>query len=290
MDPPTSAEEPLTAGHARGRAEEKPGAVFSREGGTQVSEEYDRRIGRAGDLAEAHPSAREILLFYRKIAEFQKSARARMAPVRGLHEGPDVDLLLPLVPPLLALIATWGPALLAEQSRELSAASPASWRAMLDTYWQEGAAGPAIFAHALLGLYAECLAAQGDLSPPAGENAICRCPRCHRLPIVGVLREQDYGARRSMICSLCSTEWSLARLLCPFCREDAAEKLSVYTAETFPHIRVEACHTCRAYLKTVNLTVNGLAVPLVDEIAALTLDLWAQEQGYSKPARNLLGM
>jgi len=56
------------------------------------------------------------------------------------------------------------------------------------------------------------------------------------------------------------------------------------------HMRVEACETCKTYIITVDLTKNGLAVPLVDELAAIPLDLWAQEQGYSKLQPNLLGM
>ena len=33
---------------------------------------------------------------------------------------------------------------------------------------------------------------------------------------------------------------------------------------------------------------NGLAVPVVDEIAAIPLDLWAQGRGYSKLQVNLM--
>ena len=39
-----------------------------------------------------------------------------------------------------------------------------------------------------------------------------------------------------------------------------------------------------------DLTKNGLANPLVDELASVPLDLWAQEHGYAKVCPNLLGM
>ena len=39
----------------------------------------------------------------------------------------------------------------------------------------------------------------------------------------------------------------------------------MYTAEQLPHVRIEACETCRVYVKSVDLTRNGLAVPEVDE-------------------------
>ena len=56
------------------------------------------------------------------------------------------------------------------------------------------------------------------------------------------------------------------------------------------HVRVEACDTCRTFLKSVDLTKNGLAVPEVDEVATLALDFWAAEHGYAKLQLNLLGM
>jgi formate dehydrogenase maturation protein FdhE len=39
---------------------------------------------------------------------------------------------------------------------------------------------------------------------------------------------------------------------------------------------VDACDSCRRYLKNVDLVRLGLAVPLVDEIAAAALDAWVK--------------
>ena len=58
----------------------------------------------------------------------------------------------------------------------------------------------------------------------------------------------------------------------------------------WPHVRVEECRACQTYIKTVDLRTNGLAVPLVDEIASVELDLWAREQGMVKLQRNVLGL
>ena len=44
------------------------------------------------------------------------------------------------------------------------------------------------------------------------------------------------------------------------------------------------------YLKTVDLTRQGNAVPLVDEVAGAPLDLWAREHGYHKIELNLIGL
>jgi formate dehydrogenase maturation protein FdhE len=42
-------------------------------------------------------------------------------------------------------------------------------------------------------------------------------------------------------------------------------------------------------LKSVDLTVEGLAVPVVDEIATAPLDLWALDRGYKKLQQNVMG-
>jgi FdhE protein len=105
-----------------------------------------------------------------------------------------------------------------------------------------------------------------------------------------VLRGEGDGAKRSLICSLCSTEWDFRRLLCPSCGEESPDKLPVYTAAEVPYVRIEACDTCHMYIKAVDLSKNGLAVPVVDELATPSLNLWAEEHGYTKVQLNLLGM
>ena len=52
----------------------------------------------------------------------------------------------------------------------------------------------------------------------------------------------------------------------------------------------EECGSCRTYVKAIDLREVGLAVPVVDELASIDLDLWAVEQGLSKLHTNLLGM
>ena len=108
--------------------------------------------------------------------------------------------------------------------------------------------------------------------------------------MAGMLRPSGQSARRSLVCGLCLAEWSWPRILCPACGENAFEKLAVYRAEEFPLARVEACDTCKVYLKTIDLSVDGRAVPVVDEMAAVVLDLWAKKNRYSKLRVNLLRM
>jgi len=115
-----------------------------------------------------------------------------------------------------------------------------------------------------------------------------RCPVCDGAPVVGVLREEGHGARRRLVCGLCFTEWDYLRVVCVKCGEQRFEALPVFSAEQFPHARVDACDTCRSYLKTIDATKDGRVVPVVDDLATIALDLWAQEQGYTRIRSNLM--
>ena len=115
------------------------------------------------------------------------------------------------------------------------------------------------------------------------------CPRCESLPLLGVLRPESDGAKRFLTCSFCLHEWESRRIFCASCGEEDEKKLPVYVAEQFPHIRVECCDTCKFFLRTADLLKEGHAVPLVDDLAAVPLALWAHEHGYSRIAPNLLG-
>jgi len=57
----------------------------------------------------------------------------------------------------------------------------------------------------------------------------------------------------------------------------------------FPHLRIAACATCRRYLIEVDMERDARAVPEVDELAALPLDLYAADEGLTKVTPNLMG-
>ena len=115
-----------------------------------------------------------------------------------------------------------------------------------------------------------------------------RCPICASAPVVAALREEGQGARRTLVCALCLNEWNYLRVQCPSCEENRFDALPVYTADAPANVRIDACDSCRTYIKTVDLTRDGLAVPMVDDLANLALDLWARERGYRRLYPNLL--
>lgn len=243
---------------------------------------WDLRIERARDLARTHAAAAEILRFYASIASLQKTIYEHLQSAGAPH--PEASVLLPHFPPLLSLVQHAGPAPLARIAAGL-AQNHEQWQTLLAQ--QDAAEEQAFFARALLQPYFEYQAGRNSVATSRVQSD---CPFCGERPQVAVLRGEGDGGKRSLLCSLCSTEWDFRRLLCPNCGEETERNLPVYVAQEFPHVRVEACDTCRTYIKSVDLTKNGLAVPLVDELATVALNLWADEHEYVKLQTNLLGM
>ena len=96
---------------------------------------------------------------------------------------------------------------------------------------------------------------------------------------------------RHLVCARCGSAWIHPRMVCAGCGEATASRLQVYgEGELLPHLRVDACDTCHGYLVGVDLRRDAAAVPVVDELAALPLDLFAKEHGLTKLVPNLMGM
>jgi FdhE protein len=278
--------------------------------------DYDARIFRAEHLGALHPFAAEVLKFYAHLATFQKRLYSHLSqhddnhPILGPNDGLRSELnlavLLQHFPELLALLQNMGPAPVADAARQLSLQGPAAWIAFLTVYW--GAGGSVKHAAALepqsqpdraaealtdftlrvfLQPYAEFLVFHRP--PPALDATQRVCPLCNAAPLLGVLRPEGDGGKRRLVCSFCLHEWDFRRILCPACGEEAEDKLPVYVAEQFPHIRVESCDTCRFYIRTIDLTKDGHAIPIVDDLAAIPLSLWAHDHNYSRLQSNLLG-
>ena len=57
----------------------------------------------------------------------------------------------------------------------------------------------------------------------------------------------------------------------------------------FPHVSIDGCRTCSHYLLTIDVRRDPHAVPVVDELAALPLYVYAQERRLSKIVPNQLG-
>lgn len=257
---------------------------------------WQARIARATKLAAEHPESAEPLRFYADLAAWQAS----VSESPGLQPGSS---LVAILPQFIADLIRHAPTPLANG---LALLNPSErWGNLLDTYWRTGGREPGdddelhlFVVEALLQPFAELVAINtGPLSTgptrPTSPTRPTRptsptCPCCTGLPVVAVLREEGHGARRSLLCGLCLTEWSSLRLVCPHCGESAFDRLPVFRAEDFAAARVDACESCKTYVKTIDLTRDGAAVPIVDDLATLPLDLWAREMGYQRTRPNVL--
>ncbi len=265
---------------------------------------YDARIRRANKLKETYPFAAEILTFYGRICAIQqqlakelerKLPRGAVArDVGTLREQLDVDAVLPLVREALTELLPQSPAPLAQFIKEYLRASPQQRAASLQRYVTLGGTDGGVddsreelLARVVIDPYAELLAAKQ--AAPAIGPAGNLCPQCGARPVAGVLRVEGDGGKRFLLCSFCATEWEFRRIYCAYCGEAREQSLPVFVAEKFPQIRVEACDTCRHCIRSVDLTKDGHAIPVVDDLAAIPLALWADEYAYQRIHGNLLG-
>lgn len=239
---------------------------------------FDQRIARARELAERFAASREILEFYAALTGFQKTIFGRVMETGETR----VESLAGDLEALVEVMRRHGPRGLWESAARVEDAVRLvqdCWNGEFPQHWFLG--------RALVQPFAEALAARGSVD---AEWAGMQCPFCGSRPGVAVLRGEGEGGKRSLVCSLCATEWGFRRILCPHCGEEDKDKLPVYAAPEFKHVRVEACDACKVYIKAVDLTVDGHAVAMVDEIATVTLNIWAEEHGYVKIAPNAVGM
>lgn len=229
---------------------------------------WNQRARRARFLGERFPASREILIFYAGLAEWQAEAAG---VVQGLPQ------LGKLFPSLLDLVSRTGPKPLSEAARELDIAH---FDKLVIDYWESPGNFSALefFARAILQPYAASLPASLD------------CPWCRLPPQVGCLRPQGEGLAFDLVCALCLRRHPFPRTRCPGCNESSETKVANFTTPDFPHLRLQACESCQAYLLIVDLSRDPGAIPEVDELAGLPLDLWALERGYHKLQPNLAGI
>ena len=253
---------------------------------------WQARIDRARDLAVRHGWAAELLGFYAELAERQRSIAGR-----ALGSPPKASELPAWVaehslPTIVDVAVDQGPRKLADGV--LARLQEASLEKLVETWLAGEAQGP-IDVFLARAATAPLLEVLPELATATGKNAADdrHCPGCGGAPQLsyfGVSGEVLLTAPRYLQCSRCSQSWVFPRLVCAGCGETDAPRLSILAdAERLPGVRVDACDTCRGYLLTIELPKDPAAVPLVDEMAALPLDLHAKERGLTKITPNLMG-
>jgi FdhE protein len=199
--------------------------------------------------------------------------------------------LLAAAPVLWRFAAQHGPSELAElaQARLEDGADAAASR--LSTYWSGDLEVREDFlSRALLKPWVELLAA--ERRAPERTLKPGTCPFCGGLPWMATRRAQtgSDGAQRNLCCALCGGEWPFIRIRCPSCGEADPEELPFFQDETRVAARIEACETCKRYVKSIDLSLDARPIAEIDDLLTLPLDLWAQEQGYERIEPGLAGI
>ena len=258
-----------------------------------AAEAWARRRRRAHALLERQPFAAELLRLYSALLDVQERAFHR-----ALNEHPAPAILARyvadhVIPDVAdATVASGPPPLAAGVPAHLREADPAGFVARwlagepqepVDRYLARAGAGPVLEA---LGP-----AAGAACRPSASANG---CPRCGGLPQVSYFTESGealVSGPRMLQCCRCGESWIYQRMTCVGCGEQASAKLPIFAdGDRLPHLRADACETCRRYLITVDLRRDPEAVPIVDELVALPLDLYAQERGFAKITPNVMAI
>jgi FdhE protein len=258
---------------------------------------WDKRLRRAAELSERNGASREVLTFYEHILGLQQRIFEGLPAANSLPQTPhsfreqlDVEEALKWLPAMLDLVRSTGPTKLADEAKRVAAISQEDRGHLLEDYLlaksQKSDEATSFFARAIFQPMAEFLVARAAVPVTTSETT---CPMCTGKPQLAVLRPEGDGGKRHLVCSFCSTEWEFRRVLCPVCGETDYSKLPRYVPEEPMAVRVEACDTCKFYLKSFDMTLDGLLVPEIDEVATIALDLWAADHGYQKIHPNFMG-
>ncbi|HET7502876.1 MAG TPA: formate dehydrogenase accessory protein FdhE [Kofleriaceae bacterium] len=260
---------------------------------TSVAQTFERRAARADQLAGESINA-DALRFAAGLYRTQAQVAAGLAE-RGVTLTGALERDLPVFEPRLDAIV-----------RYAGKHGPPGLRAEIDAYASQGASrligwwhssrtGRVDYlARALVRPYAETLVATGVPPEPFTGPVTCAasCTKCGGPAWIAWRRSGsgDEAAQRFLGCGVCGSERPLGRIACAACGETAPDKLAVYQTERHAAARIEACDSCQRYVKSIDLTVDGLAVPEIDDLRSLSLDLWAVEQGYERLEPSLAGV
>jgi FdhE protein len=260
---------------------------------------------RAEALRGRYPFAGEVLGLYVALLDVWELAGDDPPPPRDLVAWAAERVL----PQVVKATEAAGPQPLAEAAREFLAAGGverplATWLAGGELPSVERYLARAALCAPLVALGPDAGAACADDPAPRGDRY---CPCCGGLPQVSVRGGTDdplVSGHRYLRCARCGQRWSYAAGSCPSCGETSGAKRTVYAERhagpvvardgdapeaTFPHLRIDACTSCERYLIDVDLGRDPRAVPEVDELAALPLDLYAADRGLTKITANLMG-
>ena len=278
-----------------------------------MTDTWELRQVRTAVLSGRYPFAAEMLDLYAALLSVQEAAFLDALTSPPAPQWIASYIADQVVPGVVEVTMASGPERLRAAVAERLAAAGAG--AMVEG-WMRGDGQHAADRYLARAALSPVLEAIGELAAPAfdGLRDQSHCPFCGgppQLSYFAMAAEDLASGGRRLVCARCHGEWGYPRMTCTSCGEQSGSRLPVYsevgtaagerggvvrglgmpaaTDALFPHIRIEACETCRSYLLNIDLAGDAQAVPLVDELSALPLDLYARDLGFTKITPNLMG-
>ncbi len=270
---------------------------------------FARTSARLEALAAGHPMM-DWLRFMAQLAKAQDAAAA-LRPFAAPRPAAVEQAVAARMPPLAAdghrRDPAWrdGLALLLDHFDRGAAPAPAlarmaSLRAsdadavedLADRFLHGGVdpadAAAALYVAAALQVYFTCLAAAlpGPSLRLLPQRGLCPC--CGSTPIAGVVTASgNTPGTRYLYCSLCSTAWNHARVVCVTCGESRSLTLEGIEGDSGA-VKAETCNECHSYAKMLYQARDMGVDPFADDLATLGLDILVAEAGWSRHAPNPL--
>jgi FdhE protein len=254
-----------------------------------VAPPWAARRRRARELRDRWPHAAEMLRLYAALLDVHEPASRAALDDRPAPAEMAGYIAARVMPAVVAATVDAGPPGLSRAARE-PLGSPTTTVAA----WLAGERQAQVAEYLARAASAPVLEALGRLVPLPRSRSDRGCPRCGGPPLLAYLADSGetlVTAPQRLLCARCGGAWIHERLSCAGCGERSSAKRSIFSDdERMPALQVEACESCRRYLITVDGRRDAAAVPIVDELVALPLDLHARERGFVKIAPNLMGI
>ncbi len=114
------------------------------------------------------------------------------------------------------------------------------------------------------------------------------CPVCGSLPYIAELRNKE--GQRFLHCSFCHSDYQFKRMSCPYCAEEKNDSYNFFRTKELPGFRVDVCGSCKLYIKSIDYRdMDRKALPPIDDLESLPLDIKAKEEEYSRPTLSVWG-
>jgi FdhE protein len=253
---------------------------------------YADRRRRAAELAERYDFAREPLALCAAVAAAQERIFERARVDRPGADDLAGYVVRAALPDVMSAVMSAGTETLREAV--LLRFHEGDLERMV-TLWLRGDAQEATDVFLARAATAPVLEALPEIARalPIASGEPRFCPVCGGLPQVSIFLDSGEAlvtGQRRLVCARCASEWVYPRMTCVACGETESSKLVVLAdPDQLPHLRIDACERCKRYIVSVDTRLEGRAVPLVDEIAALPLDIAAANRGFTKVTPNLMG-